>query len=225
MLEEIQELENRKKINVRVKVTAVHDPVQLIEKIKQEVFLSDQSGSAKLVLWEDNINSLEKGRGYLMKNLVVQSYQCNKHLIKGESTTIEIIDDIGAVCSGNSEETFQLKSPTIIGVPELETYRVCLKCKSRVKAISETRGSCSSSQCWMMQRYNVCPEFTSAKLLIMYAPETAKMVQVLVLSEQMLKKWIGNEIVTQESILEAAVVPAITITTAKEKKVVTEVHL
>lgn len=30
---------------------------------------------------------------------------------------------------------------------------------------------------------------------------------------------------TQESILEAAVVPAITITTAKEKKVVTEVHL
>ena len=104
------------------------------------------------------------------------------------------------VCSGDSEETFQLKSPTIIGVPELETYRVCLKCKSRVKEISETRGSCISSQCWMMQRYDVCPEFTSAKLLIMYAPEsgtTAKMVQVLVLSEQILKKWIGNEIVTQ----------------------------
>lgn len=194
MLEEIQELENRKKINVRVKVTAIHDPVQLIEKTKQEVFLSDQSGSAKLVLWEDNVNSLEKGRSYLMKNLVVRSYQCSKHLIEGKSTTIETIDDIVAVCSGDSEETFQLKSPTIIGVPELETYQVCLKCKSRVEAISETRGSCSSSQCRMMQRYGVCLEFTSAKLLIMYASEsgmTAKIVQVLVLSEQMLKN--GSE--------------------------------
>lgn len=45
-----------------------------------------------------------------------------------------------------------------------------------------------------MQRYGVCPKFTSAKLLIMYASEsgtTAKIVQVLVLSEQMLKN--GSE--------------------------------
>ena len=58
-----------------------------------------------------------------------------------------------------------------------------------------------------MQRYDVCREFTSAKLLIKYERgTTAKMMQVLVLSEEMLKKWIGSEMVTQESILEAALV-------------------
>ena len=80
----------------------------------------------------------------------------------------------------------------------------------------------------MMQRYDVCQEHTAAKVLIMYnsgaEPELqSRMMQVLVLSEQMLRKWIGSEAgaeVTQEIIFK--VVPAITIT--KKKKNVTAVH-
>ena len=71
----------------------------------------------------------------------------------------------------------------------------------------------------MMQRYDVCQEHTAAKVLIVYnsgaGPELqSRMMHVLVLSKQMLKKWIGSEAgaeVTQEIILKAPVVPAINI--------------
>ena len=130
--------------------------------------------------------------------------------------------------SDSAEETCRIQQPTIVGVPELETYRACLKCKSRVEPVSSMLGSCSN--CRMMQRYDVCQEHTAAKVLITYnsdaGPELqSRMMQVLILSEQMLRKWIGSEAgaeVTQEIILKAPVVPAITIT--MEKKIVTAVH-
>ena len=74
-----------------------------------------------------------------------------------------------------------------------------------------------------MQRYDVCQEHTAAKVLITYNSDAglelqSRMMQVLILSEQMLRKWIGSEAgaeVTQEIILKAPVVPAITITKKK----------
>ena len=232
MLNKVQDLENNKRVTVTAKVTVVHDPVHLIEKKKQDVFLSDQSGSAKLVLWEADIGSLEAGKSYVMKNLVVRSYQCAKHLCKGDATEIETSADIGVVSigTGDLEKTLTLKSPTIVGVPELETYKACLKCRSRVEPASSVLGNCTS--CRMMQRYDICSEYTTAKLLLMYktaACNSQKMMQVLLLSDKMLRKWIGSEeeeAVTQEAILAAPVVSAVTITTTtSNKNVVTEVQL
>ena len=198
--------------------------VQLTEKRKQDVTISDASGSAKLVLWEEDIDCV---RAYIMKNLIVRVYLDSKYLSKGVSTNIQQISDIGIVsCTSSTgdsaEEICRIQQPTIVGVPELETYRACLKCKSRVEPVSSMLGSCSN--CRMMQRYDVCQEHTAAKVLIMYnsdaGPELqSRMMQVLILSEQMLRKWIGREAgaeVTQEIILKAPVVPAITIT--KKKK-------
>ena len=86
--------------------------VQLTEKRKQNVTISDASGSAKLVLWEEDIDCV---RAYIMKNLIVRVYLGSKYLSKGVSTNIQQISDIGIMSSTSStsdsaEETAEYNS-------------------------------------------------------------------------------------------------------------------
>ena len=139
-----------------------------------------------------------------------------------------MIGDIGVVSTAlisDEVETSTVKHPTIVGVPELETYKACLKCKARVESRSPGIGSCSNSSCRMMQKYDICPDHTSARLLIMYenGRQERKMMQVSVLSEQMLQKWIGKEIpITQEALISSRPVSAISVN--EKRKVVTDIH-
>ena len=75
-----------------------------------------------------------------------RSYQCAKHLSKGDSTEIKTIADIGLVNSkGDLEETCILKNPTIVGVPELETYKAWKWIGARnCDSGSDFRGTCSA---------------------------------------------------------------------------------
>ena len=52
----IPDLETFQKVNVKVKVTGVREVVQLVEKVKQDVFGSDHSSTGKLTLCEDHVD-------------------------------------------------------------------------------------------------------------------------------------------------------------------------
>ena len=98
-----------------VKVTTMHEAVQLTEKRKQDVLISDASGSAKLVLWEEDLDCVRAGKSYIIKNLIVRVHLGSKYLSKGVSTNIQQISDIGIVSStsstGNSaQETAEYNS-------------------------------------------------------------------------------------------------------------------
>ena len=216
------------KVTVSAKVKEVKDAEAIGDKLKQDVILADSTGFAKLTLWEEYVTSLIEGRSYRFKNLVVKSYQSSKYLSRGEGTDVDSINDIGIVATTScvAEEccSTTLNNCIVVGVPELETYKLCLKCKSRVEPVSSLLGSCSN--CRMMQRYSICTDSTTAKLLVMYddSGSQRKMMQVLVFGENLLHKWIGGETrheVTQELLLTA---PAVSIEIS-EKKVVQEVHL
>ena len=93
----------------------MHEAVQLTEKRKQGVSISDASGSAKLVLWEEDIDCVRAGKSYIIKNLIVRVYLGSKYLSKGVSTNIQQISDIGIVSSTSStgdpaEETAEYNS-------------------------------------------------------------------------------------------------------------------
>ena len=132
LLNQVNDCEIYNKVTVTAKVTTMHKAVQLTEKRKQDVTISDASGSAKLVLWEEDIDCVRAEKSYIMIKLIVRVYLGSKFLSKGDSTNIQQMLDIGIVgctsSTGNSaEETCRIQQPTIVSVPELETYRACLK--------------------------------------------------------------------------------------------------
>ena len=55
------------KVDVKVKVMEVKEPVQLVEKKKQDIYVSDSFGFAKATLWEENIGKKELGKSYFLE--------------------------------------------------------------------------------------------------------------------------------------------------------------
>ena len=100
---------------------------------------------------------MELGRSYHLQNYVVRVYQSTKYLSRGESAKLTAIEDIGGVvCGGDGkEEIVVLREVSVIGVPEMETFKACLKCKARVEPQSPPLGRCSKTGCTMLQRYDI----------------------------------------------------------------------
>ena len=43
-----------------------------VQSVKQDIIVADATGTAKLTLWEDNVNSLEQGHSYKLVDHVVR---------------------------------------------------------------------------------------------------------------------------------------------------------
>ena len=104
---------------------------------------------------------------------MVRDYQGTKYLtMPREGADLSIIDDISDVSKEVDQEDEDLpatiSNATIIGVIQLDKYKACLKCKARVEPLSPPLGRCSKSDCLMTQRYDLCPENASGKLLFMH---------------------------------------------------------
>lgn len=78
------------------------------------------------------------------------------------------IDNIGDVVQPVSEDitSTEIFNVEIIGVPQLDCYKACLKCKARVEPLTAHLGKCSKLGCAMMQRYDRCSNHLSAKLMV-----------------------------------------------------------
>ena len=61
------------------------------------------------------------------------------------------------------DDELVLKRVVVIGVPALERYRICLKCRSRVEPLQIPLGCCCKFNCKMIQRYDLCQEYSTAK--------------------------------------------------------------
>ena len=87
---------------------------------------------------------------------------------------ISKIDDIGDAAKdygSSEEEILVLQNVTVVGVPYLGSYKACLWCKARVELLTPPLGKCSKVDCQMMQRYDVCAEQSTAKVMLMYKAE------------------------------------------------------
>ena len=85
--EQLPEWHFFQKVNVTVKVIKVNNPVQLVEKVKQDITVGDQTATGRVTLWEDNIGAFDEGRSYILKNFVVRVYQSTKYLSMGGDAT------------------------------------------------------------------------------------------------------------------------------------------
>ena len=131
VLAKILELELHTKVTVAtVKAEEVKEMEQLTEKVNQDIVAGDQSGTAKVTLWKDNVGEIQQGCSYALGDFVVRQYQTIKYLSKGESSQLVMVADIGPVLSSGVpkrvDDELVLKRVVVIGVPALERYRICL---------------------------------------------------------------------------------------------------
>ena len=96
-------------------------------------------------------------------------YQLTKYLsMAGDATKIIPVEDIGVVAAASDTNDEDLHNVVIVGVPHLDKHKACLQCKARVEPLTPPLGRCSKPECKMLQRFDLCLDHTTAKLLLMY---------------------------------------------------------
>ena len=207
-LSEIQTAEVYERVTAAVKVQMVTDPVVAGDKKKQEVYIADHStANAVVQLWEEDIGMMAEGISYKLSGFLVREYAYKRYLSRARNnSTITEIEDIGDVVDPTPEdmaavavcgESEVLYGAEIVGVPKIESHKVCLRCKARVEPSTEKQGRCSSASCRMLQRYDVCPEVQTAKLLLLSMSGLLASVNV---TGKVLEEMAGGEI-TDETLI------------------------
>ena len=126
--------------------------------------------------------------------------------------------------NGNCDDDITLQNVTIIGVPLLDTHRACLQCKARVEPLTPPLGRCSRADCKMMQRYDLCAQHTTAKLLLMYESEgQKKIIQLHAYGEQLHQIAGKEDYLTPEILLKVPQISSVTF--VKDKKILRAVNL
>ena len=108
------------KVTVNIKVVELKDETQVGGIVKRNVNVADGSGTARVSVWEGNMNAMENDRYYCPKNFMVREYQSTKYLTMAkEGSEIIRIEDIGAVIEqgDRDDELWVMNNVTVASVP------------------------------------------------------------------------------------------------------------
>ena len=170
-LSELIITQNFQRVYIDVKVVKKSNVTYVAgNKRKQDVIIADNTGRAKLTLWEQNIDALTPDSSYSLQNFVVREYEGRKFLsMPRDGAEIIPLPDVGPIDtesdSDSEREVLETFNVQVTGVPQLDSYKACLGCKARVEPSSPSLGRCS--KCAMLQRFDICPEQMLAKLVVM----------------------------------------------------------
>ena len=194
--------------------------------MKQDIIVADQTATARVTLWKDNVGAFNEGRIYILKNFIVRVYQSTKYLSMGaDDTEIVPIEDIGVVAAASdiNEEEVTLHNVVIIGVPHWVIHKACLQCKARVEPLTPLLGRCSKPECKMLQRFDLCIDHTMAKLLLTHEMDGQnKIIQAHTFGEHLGQIVGDKESITPEALMNAPQLRFVTI--LKDRKIVRTVN-
>ena len=227
-LNSLPDIEQFEKVIVHAKAIAVSGANQVSDKIKQDVIIADSTGSAKVTFWEDNVDTLTEGVSYRLENFVVREYQTMKYLAMSKAqgskaTTIPDLNVIGAddpVAEMDNSSTIQ--GVQVIGVSILDRYKACMQCKARVEPSTPPFGKCTKVECLMLQRFDLCSNQITARLLLMYTTDDNQMKTVHCSAYGDLVHRIANvassDLVTPEALISSPMITSLTY--VNDKKII-----
>lgn len=208
-LDSLQSKNKYDKVNVKVKVIEISDPsTTSYGKEIQEVIVSDGTvSSVKCTLWEKFVGTLQVGKNYHLCQFSVQEFNRQKSLYTPrEGAEIKPIEDFPLDTDDDiADEDEEITDCCIVGVPKLDNYKECLQCNARVEPPSNQQNlvRCSKADCNMLQRYDVCQQCVSAKLMF----KTSKKTISLFASNKLLLDMAGvtnDAEITEETLLTLA---------------------
>ena len=158
------------KVSVNVKAIWLLQPEQVGQdkKIKRDVIVADGSGTAKLVLWEQQIDALQEGKSYSLNNFHIKEFKGTKHpSVPKADFEITPIDHIQNVVNEvlNDDEVTVIQ---IFGIIELDNYRSCLQYKTHVEPQTPPLDKCTREDCLMIQLFHICSEQIMVRVMLHY---------------------------------------------------------
>lgn len=143
---------------------------------KQDIAVSDSTGTARLTLWEPEINKMELQKSYKLSGIMVKEYQDKKYLsTPKEISLIEEIDDIGEV--EGEDKPSQEDNVRVVAVEILDSYRKCMKCTSELVPTTEDKELGMCSKCGTMQCIADCKRNLRATLRLKFNGGDVKTLQ------------------------------------------------
>ena len=163
-LDELTVFVPNQRVVVNVKVLEV-DAVEEVTKKgswrsldKQEVLVADHSEVIRVVLWEKDVNRMEKGKSYCLHSVNTRTYQDRVYLSVSDCTSIKEIADIGEVAEPDCEEERSRSTAVgenfignIVSVTSVDVYKSCMACSGKVVINSSGDLACCT-KCNAMQR-------------------------------------------------------------------------
>ena len=172
-LQELATMAVFEKVTVNIKAVRKLEPVKISNEFtKQDIVIADATATTKVAIRGEKIdkNSIKKGDCYCLQNFVVKEWNSVKYLSMPRSgLLITPIFEIGEVKTSDEMECppdEQIEDADVIGVPQLHAYKCCLTCRARVEPMTPPMGKCTKDNCAMIQRYDLCSDQGSAKVLL-----------------------------------------------------------
>ena len=104
------------------------DKAEIGGRAKRDVSVADESGTARVTVWEGHTDVMKKDQSYCLKNFMVREYQSTKYLTMAkEASEIVPIEDIGPVAEQEhkDDQWCVIKDVTVAGVPLIHTNHAC----------------------------------------------------------------------------------------------------
>ena len=127
---------------------------------KQERILIDPSGQMKILLWEDQVNSIRTGETYIFKNLRVKDNQYKEHHFNppkgGNNYSIAVTESYQEQLpeAGVIPNTLVVAQRNICGVSNISKSKLCLICGNRGILKNDKLANCT--KCRMTVKVEFC---------------------------------------------------------------------
>jgi hypothetical protein len=141
-------------VTVKAKVHSLDSVKKITTKLnqtldKQEGILLDPSGQMKILLWQDQVNSIKEGETYIFKNLRVKDNQykeryvnppkdCNNYSVTVAESYQEQLPEAEVI-----PETLVVAQGNICGVSNIAKSKSCLLCGNRVIPKNDKIANCT----------------------------------------------------------------------------------
>ena len=127
-------------MNIRVKVLNVANPQKITEKNTQNVMVADETGCAKLTLWEQHVGCVELNKSYYLRNMLLRVYYGERYLATAKhDSTITPTEDVNVDNAKSVEEALPnvINDVKVIAVDSLSISDGCLQCGHTVTPTEE----------------------------------------------------------------------------------------
>ena len=203
---EIQQVRNGQAVTVAAKVLKVQEKSEVKPNLfKQDVTVSDSTGTIRVTLWQDDVDKLVLDKCYKMEKLIMQSFKGEKYLSppKQSGSSIIQIDDIGTVEDleePEEDDENEIQDAEVVGVSHISSNSMCISCSGKVEGTTGMIGQCT--KCSTVQRLDRCKKQLCCKVVLRNDNGQSKDLNVFL---PMMRKIISNETITDEDEIEEVV--------------------